>query len=218
MTANDIYYSSGQYDPNPQRVLVWKEIVRFLSPHIPKDSTVADLGAGYCDFINQVKASKKYAVDYSPDLSKFAGADVEKVNASVLDLSAIPSNSVDVVHSSNLLEHFTDSDLAQIMKEVNRILKKGGRLVLMQPNYRLQPGRYFDDHTHKKIFNDSSLESFLTENGFKIILKKAKFLPQEMKNSPSFIPTFLMPFVVRTYIHSPFKPFAGQMLFIAEKE
>lgn len=213
----DKYYKSGQYDADPKRALVWIEIIRFLKPYILEDSVVVDLGAGYCDFINQVKASKKYAVDHSPDLYKFTGVDVEKINSSASDLNSIASNSVDVVHSSNLFEHFTDEELSKTMSEVKRVLKVGGKLILMQPNYRLHPGRYFDDHTHKKIFTDASLESFLVENGFRIILKMPRFLPQEMKNSPSIIPHFLLPFIIRTYIHSPLKPFAGQMLFVAEK-
>jgi len=215
--SQDIYYKSGQYDFDSKRTLVWKEIIRFLSPYVPTNSVAVDLGAGYCDFINQIKSAKKYAVDYSPDLDKFAGKDVEKINNSVLDLSAIKSDSVDVVHASNLLEHFADDDLEKIVGEVKRILKKRGRFILIQPNFRLQPEKYFDDHTHKKIFTDSSIESFLIEKGFKIILKKSRFLPQEMKNNPSIIPQFLLPLLVRVYIHSPWKPLAGQMLFVAEK-
>ena len=213
----DKYYKSGQYDPNPRRSLVGKEIIKFLSPYISLNFTVVDLGAGYCDFINQVGAAKKYAIDISPELSKFAGRDVIQINRQGFNFYEIPNESVDVVFASNFLEHFIDEELSKIMKEVKRILKKGGKLLLMQPNFRLQPERYFDDHTHKKIFTDSSLESFLLENGFKIILKMPCFLPQEMKNSPSFIPHFLMPFLVRLYLYFPWKPFAGQMLFVAEK-
>lgn len=215
--TQDLYYSSGQYDFDPRRPIAWREIIRFLGKFIPTDGSVVDLGAGYCDFINQVKAAKKYAVDYSPNLSKFAKANVEKINSRSSDLSAISTDSIDLVLSSNLFEHFTEEELAQTMSEVKRVLKKGGKLILMGPNFRLQPGRYFDDHTHKKIFNDSSLGSFLLENDFKILLKMGKFLPQEVKNSPSVLPNFLLPFLIRFYIHSPWKPLAGQMLFVAEK-
>ncbi len=215
--TKDLYYTSGQYDFDPRRPIAWREIIRFLKKFIPTEATVVDLGAGYCNFINQVKAAKKYAVDYSPNLSKFANSDVEKIQTRASDLSAISTDSIDVVLSSNLFEHFTEEELAQTMLEIKRILKKGGRLILMGPNFRLQPGRYFDDHTHKKIFNDSSLESFLLENDFKILLKMGKFLPQEVKNSPSILPQFLLPLLIRAYIYSPWKPLAGQMLFVAEK-
>lgn len=213
----DSYYKSGQYDPDHRRKIVWNEIVKFLSSFVPKNATVVDLGAGYCDFINSIEAAKKYAVDYSPELEKYAGAGVHKINKFAWQLEELGDGTVDIVHASNLFEHFTEDELTKTIVAVKRILKNDGKIILMQPNYRLCADRYFDDHTHKKIFNDASLESFLLENGFKIILKKPRFLPLEMKSSPSIIPQFLIPFVVRTYIHSPIKPFAGQMLFVAQK-
>jgi hypothetical protein len=88
----------------------------------------------------------------------------------------------------------------------------------MQPNYRLKPKNYFDDPTHKKVFTDESLEKFLLSNNFKILLKMSRFLPFSMRSNSSLIPNFLLPFIVRAYIYSPFKPFAGQMLFVAEKQ
>jgi ubiquinone/menaquinone biosynthesis C-methylase UbiE len=215
--VKDDYYKS-RYTFDSARSIVWKEIIRFLSRYIPKDSTVVDLGAGYCDFINNVSATKKYAVDISPDFSNFAEEGIEKVNNTAWNLKSISSDSVDIVHASNLLEHFDDEELKKTMEEIKRVLKKGGKLILMQPNYRLSPERYFDDHTHKKIFSDDSLYSFLTSYGFKVIFKMPRFLPLEMKSKPILIPQFLLPFIVRIYIHSPIKPFAGQMLLISEKK
>ena len=215
MTSN--YYNSGQYDYDSRRTVAWKEIIKFLTPFIKSEAVVVDLGAGYCDFINQVQAAKKYAVDYSPEISKFTGPGVQAIQAPAWDLSMIQDNSVDVVHASNLFEHFDDIQLGKVVSEVNRVLKRGGKIILLQPNFRLQPGRYFDDHTHKKVFNDSSLASFLISNGYKIVLNMPRFLPQEVKDGPSILPNFLLPFIVRIYIHSPLKPLAGQMLLIGEK-
>ncbi|MEK7117436.1 MAG: class I SAM-dependent methyltransferase [Patescibacteria group bacterium] len=213
----DDYYKS-RYVFDSKRSIVWKEIVKFESRHIPKDAVVVDLGAGYCDFINNIRSAKKYAVDTSPELQNFAGKDVVAINQPAWNLFEIPNNSVDIVHASNLFEHFTDEELEKVMKEVKRILKKGGKLILMQPNYRLQPKKYFDDPTHKKVFSDASLESFLVSHDFKIILKMSRFLPFSMRSNSSLIPNFPLPFIVRFYIHSPWKPFAGQMLFVAQNE
>jgi hypothetical protein len=102
------------------------------------------------------------------------------------------------------------------MGEVKRVLKNKGKIILMQPNYRLAYKTYFDDPTHKKVFSDSALESFLINYGFKIVLKKPRFLPFSLNSRPSIIPVF--PWLIRAYLYSPFKPFAGQMLFVAEKE
>ena len=212
----DKYYKS-RYVFDPRRSFIWKEIVGFESKFIPKSGTVVDLGAGYCDFINNVNSKKKYAVDYSPELSKFASEEVIKINKEAWDLSEIEDDSVDVVHASNLFEHFTDEELSRVMKDVKRILKKGGKLILMQPNYRLNPKHYFDDPTHKKVFSDAALESFLLSQDMKIVLKMPRFLPFSMKSNSSIIPNSLLPLIVRIYIHSPVKPFAGQMLFVSEK-
>lgn len=211
---SDNYYKS-RYVWNDDRKVVWKEIVRFLNKFIPKDGTVLDIGAGYCDFINNVNAKNKIALDYSPDLQKYAGAGVVQVNSSVTDMGKVSDTSVDVVFASNLFEHLSDSELEATMSEVKRVLKKGGRLILMQPNYRLAYKTYFDDHTHKKVFSDTSLETFLLSHDMEIELKKAKFLPFSLRSRPSIIP--VLPIIIRAYINSPWKPFAGQMLFVAKK-
>lgn len=210
----DAYYKS-RYTFDKTRSVVWREIVRYLSPFIPAQGTAIDLGAGYCDFINNINARTKYAVDVSPEIGTHARPPAQVIRKPAWDLSPIADHSADVVHASNLLEHFTDEELDKTMQELKRVLKGNGRLILLQPNYRLSYKSYFDDPTHKKVFSDSALESFLIAHGFKIILKKPRFLPFSLRSRPSIIPVF--PLLVRAYIHSPLKPFAGQMLFVSEK-
>jgi SAM-dependent methyltransferase len=210
----DSYYAS-RYTFNNDRSVVWKEIVRYLKPYLENKKTILDLGAGYCDFINNVTAEHKIAVDMSEDFSKFANKDVQIVRSVVTDLSEVPSSSVDVVFASNLLEHLTDSDLEKTMSEVRRILNKNGLFISMQPNYRLAYKTYFDDPTHKKVFSDEALRSFLLSYNFNIVKYWRRFLPFSLKSRPSIIP--LLPQLVRAYLNSPCKPFAGQMLFVTEK-
>jgi ubiquinone/menaquinone biosynthesis C-methylase UbiE len=207
----DPYYES-RYKWDKNRTIVWREIVRYLDKYIPA-GTVLDIGAGYCDFINNISAKEKIALDYSPELSKYASKDVKTVQSRVTDMSQVEGGSVDLVFASNLLEHLTDEDLEKTISEIKRVLKKEGRIILMQPNYRLNPKHYFDDPTHKKIFTDESMKSFLLSNGFNIELSKSRFLPLSMNSKPSAIPIF--PLLIRAYIYSPIKPFAGQMLFVA---
>jgi len=128
-------------------------------------------------------------------------------------LSDIETNSVDVVHASNLFEHFSDEELLKVMTEVKRVLRVGGKIMLMQPNFRYTYKAYFDDHTHKKVFTHVSLANFLFSHGFSVLLKKPKFLPFSLKSTPFKLPFLRM--IVWTYLRSPWKPFAGQMLLIA---
>jgi len=212
----DKYYES-RFKFNPERTRVWKEIACFHQKFVPEGGVVVDLGAGYCDFINNINAGKKYAVDTSPETPNYKKEDVIFLQKTTSDLSSISGNSVDVVHASNLFEHFDDNELEKVIREVKRVLKVGGKLILMQPNYRLAYKNYFDDYTHKKIWSDVSLGDFLTANDFKIVLAMPKFLPFSMKSGSSLIPRALVPLIVRAYINSPIKPFAGQMLFVGEK-
>lgn len=208
----DSYYAS-RYTYNKDREVVWKEIVRYLNPFLERKETILDLGAGYCDFINNVSTKNKIAVDISPELSKYANKDVRQIQTLVTDLSKVETSSVDIVFASNLLEHLTDEDLEKTMNEVKRVLKKGGLFISMQPNYRLSYKTYFDDPTHKKVFSDSALESFLISFGFEIIKKMPRFLPFSLKSRPSIIPASSL--LIRAYLNSPIKPFAGQMLFVS---
>ncbi len=214
MIFMDEYYKT-RYIFNSKRAIVWKEIVRYLNRFISEESAVLDLGAGYCDFINNVKAKFKYAVDISPDFKKFANPDIKTFISPAWNLNFIQDESIGIVHASNLLEHLDDEELRKTMAEIKRVLKKEGILILLQPNFRYAENKYFKDPTHKKIFSDDTLGEFLKNNNFKIIHKKPKFLPFSLESKPSFIPIF--PLIVRAYIYSPLKPFAGQMLFVAQK-
>src|ERR1700691_2369095 len=152
----DSSYQS-RYVPSADRSVVWPEIVRFLQPYLQGASTVLDLGAGYCDFVNNVSAPERIAVDYSPASAAFAGPGVKHIISTADDLSQVKTASVDVVFSSNLLEHLTDDQLCRTMKEILRTLSPRGLFITMQPNYRLAYKTYFDDPTHVKVFSDAAL-------------------------------------------------------------
>jgi hypothetical protein len=82
--------------------------------------------------------------------------------------------------------------------------------VLVQPNFRLNPGGYFDDFTHVAIYTDRSIHDYLVSEGWRVEHLEARFLPLTMKSRASGL-TFLVPF----YLRSPIRPLAGQMLVVA---
>jgi hypothetical protein len=90
------------------------------------------------------------------------------------------------------------------------LLRPGGRLLLVQPNFRIAYRRYFDDYTHRAIFTDLSLANLLRSHGFTIELVEPRFLPYSMRNRRLPIPGW----AVRAYLNSPIRPWAGQMLVI----
>lgn len=207
---SDYYKTRYSYDTG--RTKVWIAITEYLQRYVKKTDTVVDLGAGYCDFINNIKATKKYAVDINPDGYKFCEANVEFINSSINHIAKIKHGSVDVLFASNLLEHLDDHQLDDALIEFNRILRQGARVILMQPNYRYAYKEYFDDYTHKKIFTHISLRDFFEANGFTAIMVLPKFLPFSLK---SRLPKSYL--LTKIYLASFYKPMAKQMLLVLEK-
>jgi len=200
-----------------RRDLIWKEVCRFLQKeYIPADSRILDLGAGYCNFINNIQGREKHAVDIFSKLPEYASQDVIIHHQSCLNLKNLNDNYFDVIFASNLLEHLTREDLLQLLPELRRILRDNGKLIVLQPNFRYCYKTYFDDYTHLQIFTDRSLSELLEASGFSIIDIKPRFLPVNMKSTLKFtLPKLHL--IVRFYLNSPIKPLAAQMLIVAGK-
>lgn len=214
--------SSGVYTPgyfetrlkqDASRAKVWEHLCAYLSRFIPAEADVLELGAGWCDFSNQVKARRVVAMDLDATVHKAAAEHVESVVGDCTDLSRFEDDSFDVVFASNLLEHLQREQSDALLAHARRVLRPGGRIILMQPNFRLNPGRYFDDFTHVAIFTDQSLSDYLVAQGWSIEKVLPRFMPLTLKSRGSKL-TFVVPW----YLRSPIKPLAGQMLLVANPE
>jgi len=207
-------YHEVHLTEHPARRVVWQVLAEYLAPWIPADAHVLELGAGYCDWINAVRAGRKVAVDLWREFPRYAAGDVEPI---VLDAAAglgtLGAEQFDVVLASNLLEHFETDAVSAMVDDVATLLRPSGRFIIIQPNFRYAYRRYFDDFTHRSVFTDTSLGNLLRSHGFTIDVSRPKFLPYSMRAVRSRIPVWL----VRAYLRSPFKPMAGQMLIVARK-
>jgi SAM-dependent methyltransferase len=198
------------HDPN--RAEVWRHVTAHLARWIPSDARVLELGAGWCDFANQVDAVDVVALDADPTVIRAARDGVTAVVGDCTDLSTFPDGRFDVVFASNLVEHLDKDAAGRLADESFRVLVPGGRLILLQPNFRLAPGRYFDDYTHVSIWTDQSLGDFLRSRGWDLEAVFPRFLPLTLKSRGAGL-TFLVPW----YLRSPVKPLAGQMLVVARR-
>ena len=117
-------------------------------------------------------------------------------------LESLADASFDVVLASNLLEHFSPDAAASVVETVARLLRPGGRFILIQPNFRYSWRSYFDDYTHRSIFTDVSLPALLRAAGFNILKVKPRFVPYSMQGTRVPITTWL----VKAYLLSPVKP------------
>jgi SAM-dependent methyltransferase len=210
--AQQAYFES-RFTPESRRDAAWAHIVEYLQRWWnPAAATILDVGAGYCTFINNAAAARRVAVDIHPRLREYAAPEVETIHASASDLAPLSDEMFDVVFASNLLEHLTRKDIGLALGEFRRVLRSGGRLILIQPNFRLCAKKYFDDYTHLTPISDRSMRDLLAVAGFRIVRVEPRFLPLTLKGRGGNLP-FLIPF----YLRLPWRPFAGQMLFIAEE-
>ena len=215
-SPGDAGSGSGYYETRlahlPQRREVWLHICRYLQKWIAPTDDVLELGAGWCDFANNIAARNIVAMDIDSTVVKAAAPQVRAEVGDCSDLRRFENASFDVVFASNLLEHLDRPTSTALLQEARRVLRPAGRLILLQPNFRLNPGGYFDDYTHVAIYTDRSLQDYLLSLGWQDVVVQSRFLPLTMKSRASSF-TFLVPW----YLRSPIKPFAGQMLAVARR-
>jgi SAM-dependent methyltransferase len=172
-----------------------------------------DLGAGYGEFSAHIKSGRKYALDINPEMKAYWDPAVNAIIQPATEPLPLASESLGTVFASNFFEHFEQPDGARILNEIRRVLAPGGRFIAVQPNFRLEPGRYFDDYTHRAIYTDAGFRGLLGACGYRIVHCEPRFTPFTMQSRwPK------AEWMVRLYLALPYRPLAGQFLVVAEKE
>ncbi|MCC8471203.1 class I SAM-dependent methyltransferase [Xanthomonas phaseoli] len=179
---------------------IWQVLcTQYFSRFVKPNETVVDIGAGYCEFINNIPAAHKIAVDLNPDVRKLAADGIRVINESCIAVSSIPSASVDAVFMSNFLEHLPTKDLVlQTLRESARMLKPGGRVIILQPNIRFLYDEYWDYFDHHTALSDRSLVEGVLMAGLEPQVVIPKFLPYTTK---SRLPQ--APWLVSLYLRIP---------------
>lgn len=192
------------------RVFVDSYFQQFVGP----DDVVVDLGAGNCEFINSVRCREKIAVDLNPDVERHA-VDAKAIVTETRDMSAIPTGSVDVVFTSNFFEHLPNkAELVATLEECRRIIRPGGRLMVLMPNIRYLPGRYWDYFDHHLALTHHSLVEAVRITGFEPTLVRARTLPYTIKHTrmPHWI------WLVRAYMRLKIAwPIVGKQMFVVSQ-
>lgn len=197
----ELYENRFDGEERVSKQAIWQVLCKhFFQKYISPDDTVIDLGAGYCEFINNIDCRRPIAVDLNPDLRHFAAPYVELVFTPSTDLQGIEDNSANVVFASNFFEHLpTKDDFLQTLREAHRVLRPGGRLLILQPNIRVLGGQYWDFLDHHIPLTDRTLVEALTLLDFEVQEVRARFLPYTTKSS---LPQH--PLLVRLYLMVPF--------------
>ena len=127
---------------------------------IKKTDKILEVGSGRGEVL---KGFKSYGSDcFSLDQSSAFQKDLEKsgiefVEHSIDNKSRIPfdDETFDVIFTKSFLEHVFDPE--PVIIEFKRILKKGGKLINLIPDWESNMKIYYDDHTHKRPFTVMTL-------------------------------------------------------------
>jgi len=197
------------------RMAVWQVLVAdYFQKYVPTLATVLDLGAGYGEFINHVRAGRKIAMDLNPKLKERVPSDVEVLLQNCAEPWDVPDQSLDVVFTSNFFEHLPDKGaLKRTFVQIRRCLKPGGTLIALGPNIRYLHGAYWDFWDHFLCLTDKSVAEGLETNGFDVVEQLPRFLPYSMVGSPR-VPML----AIRAYLKLPLLwwLFGRQFLIVAK--
>jgi SAM-dependent methyltransferase len=198
------------------RAKVWKVLCSdYFSRYIRPEHAVLDMGSGWGEFINNIHAASKFAMDLNPDAKSRLNGDIHFLQQDCSQPWDVPENSMDIVFSSNFLEHLPDkAHIEQSIHQAHRCLREGGRVIFLGPNIKYVKGAYWDFWDHFVPLTEQSLAEILRIKGFQIQVNLPRFLPYSM--STGMTPPL---FLLKLYLHVPFfwKFFGKQFLVVARK-
>jgi SAM-dependent methyltransferase len=198
-----------------QRDEIWRVLAGYFQQWVKPSDAILDVGAGYCEFVNNIQAREKLALDFNPITSSKAAPGVKVILQDICQRWTIDSNSIDFVFASNFFEHLrSKTDLIHCLNETNRVVRPGGMLLAMGPNIRFCSDVYWDFLDHYIPLSDRSMAEALELEGFNVEHVVPRFLPYTMAQSrpPS-------PFLVHLYLRLPILwPFLGKQFLIAGRK
>lgn len=163
-------YIDTIYDPTLRPLTTYPDqlaLYLFKRFGMKSGDRLLDLGCGRGDF---GKAFQKLGLEAE-------GADIEVTGSSIIDGMPIkvfnietdsypyPDNYFDVIFSKSVAEHVHDPKI--FFEEQKRILKPGGRIIVMAPDWVSQIKIFWNDFTHKRPYTILGLKNALNIFGYK---------------------------------------------------
>jgi SAM-dependent methyltransferase len=208
-------YGSRFAGKTGHRTQVWRVLASYFGQWFPSDGALLDLGAGYCEFINNATAGARYAMDLNPDIDKLAEPGVTVIRQDCSEPWPLPEGALDAVFTSNFLEHLPDKAAVRVvLHNAYRCLKPGGRFIALGPNIKYVPGAYWDFFDHYVELTELSLAEALSNCAFEVEKTVARFLPYTMSQGRQY-PIWAL----RLYLACPaaWPVFGKQFLVIGRK-
>jgi len=157
-----------------------KQLIKYLTEKFDLVSgcKVLELGCGRGDFLNEFQKVGFICEGLDREMSSVNNDYGLNVNQCDLTVDVFPydDNTFDIVYHKSVLEHLNDP--ANLMAETYRVLKQGGKLIILTPDWHSQWKNFYEDFTHLHPFDVMALSDLLSIYGFnKTIVEKFYQLP-----------------------------------------
>lgn len=139
-----------------------------------KDKVVVDVGSSFGWLekeIIKLKPKKIIGIEMDGGAVQFSRKNVKEAKFLIGDALNIPlpNNFADIIILFDVIEHVPKGTEKQVLEEIGRVLKKGGRLLVSTPNNNLFSNifdiAWYFGHRH---YSKDSIKKMLESKGFKV--------------------------------------------------
>jgi 2-polyprenyl-3-methyl-5-hydroxy-6-metoxy-1,4-benzoquinol methylase len=131
--------------------------------------TILEIGSGRGEFLYAFK--NQGLICSGIDLDANAKKYTNDIEISILDVTKdifpFEENSFDVIFHKSVIEHMYSPE--HMMNETRRILKPGGKIIILTPEWSSQMHVFYDDITHCRPYNTTALKETLEMFDFDLI-------------------------------------------------
>ncbi|WP_319409903.1 methyltransferase domain-containing protein [uncultured Desulfosarcina sp.] len=163
--AGKVYHQKHDV-PNPAHKWIAQNRSEKLAGHVAPDDVVLEYGVGPGWNLENIACKQRLGYDLSLFLKDQLSA---KSIDFITDTRALTDASIDTTICHHVLEHTPDP--AQVLMEINRLLKNEGKLILIVPYEKERKYRIYDPiepNHHLYSWNVQTLGNLVTDLGFKI--------------------------------------------------
>lgn len=220
-----------------KRKIVQSLIKRYNEIQNPK---ILDVGCGAGKHMSELrKVGRVWGIDQSPDAVKYCKKrGLKNVKIGNAEQTHLSSDSFDIITLLDVLEHTDDN---KTLKELRRILKKDGILIITVPAFSWLWSRWDDVLLHQRRYTKTTLTGTLRKNNLNpikitylysflllpvLIIRKIKQIffiknyPSDFKLSNSFLNTLLYFFTRVEFFFAQRLtiPFGTSLIVVAKKK
>ena len=198
-----IYSAENKPLTNYPKKLVSYLIERF---DLEKSQKILELGCGRGEFLNEFV--KNGLEGYGTDISEYSNQFFPNLNLKKVDMAneKLPyeDNFFDIIYSKSVVEHFYYPE--KVFQEAYRVLKPGGIIITLTPEWKYIYKSFYEDFTHRVPFTKVSLRDIHIMSNFKFIsVESFKQLPLLFEKNLNYYLFSFLSYLTRVFIPDYFR-------------